>query len=58
MIELLQGKKTYIIMAVGVIVNGLYVMGYIDDKVVAAIDGVLMFLGLGSVRAGISKVNK
>ena len=51
----LQGKKTYVIMLVGVIVNGLWVMGYLDDKTVIAIDSILGFLGLGSIRAGISK---
>ena len=51
----LQGKKTYVIMLVGVIVNGLWVMGYLDDKTLIAIDSILGFLGLGSIRAGISK---
>jgi len=42
-------------MVVGVVVNGLWVMGYVDDKTLIAIDSVLGFLGLGSIRAGISK---
>ena len=55
MLDWLKGKKTYIVMIVGVLVNGAFAMGYLDDKTVAAIDGALMFLGMGSIRAGISK---
>ena len=55
MVEWLKGKKTYIVMFVGVLVNGAYAMGYLDKATVEAIDGVLIFLGLGTIRAGISK---
>ena len=51
----LSGKKTYIVVAVGVIVNGLFSMGYIDESTVKTIDAVLVFVGLGTIRAGISK---
>jgi hypothetical protein len=54
--EFLKGKKTYIVMVVGVIVHGMHFMGYIDDSMVATIDGALLFLGLGTIRGGISKV--
>jgi type IV secretory pathway VirB2 component (pilin) len=55
MLEYLQGKKTYIVAVVGVIVNGLYIMGYIEESAVKTIDGLLLFLGLGTLRAGMNK---
>ena len=58
MIEFLQGKKTYIVMVVGIVVNGLFAMGYIDDKTVTLLDGVIVSLGLGTIRAGIAKILK
>ena len=54
-VQILQGRKTYIVMIVGVLVNGAYAMGYIDERTVLAIDGGLTFLGMGTIRAGISK---
>lgn len=56
-IEFLQGKKTYIVMTVGIIVNGLYAMGVIDEQLLITLDGVIIALGLGTIRAGISKLN-
>lgn len=58
MFPALQGKKTYIVAAVGVIVNGLIAMGYIPESVLLPINSVLGFLGLGSLRSGISKIGK
>ena len=55
MIDFLQGKKTYIVMSIGVIANGLFAMGYIDEKLITLIDGIVAALGLGTIRAGISK---
>ena len=37
----LQGKKSYIVAGVGVIVNGLFAMGYIDKEVAITIDAIL-----------------
>ena len=51
--EMLQGKKTYIVAVIGVLVNGLFAMGYIDEESIKVIDGILVFIGLGTVRAGI-----
>ncbi len=56
MIEFLQGKKTYIVMIAGIVVNGLFAMGYLDDKTVTLLDGVIVSLGLGTIRAGIAKL--
>lgn len=53
--EFLKGKKTYIVAIVGVIVNGCAAMGYITPEVVDTVNTVLVFLGLGTVRAGIKK---
>lgn len=53
--EYLKGKKTYIVAIVGIIVNGAYAMGYVSEEWVKAIDGALLFLGLGTIRAGIAK---
>ena len=51
----LQGKKTYIVVIVGVLVNGLHAMGYITEEHIKIINYILGFLGIGAVRSGISK---
>lgn len=53
--EWLKGKKTYIVVAVGVIVNGLISMGYIDESMREVVNSILAFLGLGTLRAGVEK---
>ena len=55
MIEWLQGKKTYIV-AFGVIVAA--AVGFLTGELTlqAAINQVLAGLGLGALRAGVSKV--
>ena len=52
---MLKGWKTYIVMIVGVIVNGAVAMGYIPEEFLATINSVLGFLGLGTLRAGVAK---
>jgi len=52
---MLKGYKTYIIMALGVIFNGLVASGYVDETLRPMINSVLGFLGLGTLRAGIKK---
>lgn len=54
-IEFLKGKKTYIIVIVGVLVNGVYAMGYISAEMLPIVNTILGFLGLAAVRAGVSK---
>ena len=51
--KFLQGRKTYIVMAVGIIAHGLVAMGIIDASLIGTINAVLGFLGLGALRAGI-----
>ena len=55
MLSWLQGKKTYIVMVVGVIFNGCVAMGYLDASLLGPINTVLGFLGLGALRNGVSK---
>lgn len=55
MLDFLKGKKTYIVVIVGVLANGAIAMGLIDPKYLEIINTVLAFLGLGTLRAGISK---
>ena len=55
LMDYLKGKKTYIVMVVGVIANGCVAMGYLDPQYIATINTVLGFLGLGTIRHGIQK---
>jgi hypothetical protein len=55
MIQFLQGKKTYITAAIGVILTGCQVMGYIDMPTFNTIVTILGFLGLSFLRAGVTK---
>lgn len=52
---MLKGYKTYIVMAIGVIVNGSAAMGLIPAEWIPAVNSVLAFLGLGALRAGVEK---
>ena len=52
---MLKGWKTYIVMVVGVLVNGAVAMGYIPEEFLGTINTILGFLGLGTLRAGIAK---
>ena len=49
----LKGKKTYIVMLIGVIVNAGVYLGYLDATHLGLINTVLGFLGLGAIRAGV-----
>jgi len=51
---MLKGWKTYIVVVVGVIVNGCIAMGYIDASMLPIINSILGFLGLAAIRAGIA----
>jgi len=48
-----KGKKTYIVMIVGVLVNGAVAMGYIPAEYFGLVNSILGFLGLGALRAGV-----
>ena len=49
----LKGKKTYIVVALGVILNGLNAMGYIQAEFLPMINTILGFLGIAALRAGV-----
>ena len=51
----LSGWKTYVAATLGVIFNGLVAMGYLDPNLLIPINGILSFLGLGFLRAGVKK---
>lgn len=53
--KFLSGKKTYIVAIVGVLVNGLIAMDFIPASSFEFVNGILMFLGLGTLRAGVKK---
>ena len=48
-----KGYKTYIVMIVGVVINGAFAMGYIPTEYLGFANAVLGFLGLGALRAGV-----
>lgn len=54
-IEWLKGKKTYVVVAIGITINGLYAMGYIPEAIIPMVNTVLGFLGLATLRAGVTK---
>lgn len=54
--KFLNGYKTYIVVVIGVIFNGLVVAGYIDEGLRPTVNSVLTFLGLGTMRDAINKV--
>jgi hypothetical protein len=52
---LLEGKKTYIVIVVAIVFNTLVQLGYVDASYVEYVNIVLAALGLGALRAGVSK---
>ena len=55
---MLKGWKTYIVMALGVITNGLIAMNFIPESAMGFINAILGYLGLGAIRAGVKKAEK
>jgi len=55
MLAWLKGKKTYFVVAVGVIANGLFAMGLIPAEWLPYVNTILGFLGLAALRAGVQK---
>lgn len=51
----LQGKKTYIVVIVAIIFNTLVQYGYVDASYTQYVNVILGALGLGALRAGVSK---
>jgi hypothetical protein len=50
----MSGWKTYVVVAIGVIFNGLVGGGYIDESYREIVNAILGFLGLGAIRHGVS----
>jgi hypothetical protein len=50
----MAGYKTYIVMIIGILVNGAIAMGYISADLLPTINSILGFLGLGAIRHGIA----
>lgn len=55
LIELLKGKKTYIVAAVMAIATFVHLMGWIDAPTLAKVEVFLASIGLATLRAGITK---
>ena len=51
----LQGKKTYIVVIVAIVFNTLVQYGVIDGSAQQYVNIVLSALGLGALRAGVTK---
>ena len=51
---MLKGWKTYIVVALGIIINGCIAMGYLEASMLPLINTILGFLGLAAIRAGIA----
>ena len=49
----LKGYKTYLVIAIGVIFNGLVAAGYVDEGLRPTVNSILTFLGLGTMRMAI-----
>lgn len=54
-LDTLAGKKTYIVALVIAVVNLLAAYGYITVDQIGYVNAVLGALGLGALRAGVSK---
>ena len=50
---MLKGYKTYLVVILGVIFNGLVASGFIDESLRPTINTILGFLGLGALRAAV-----
>ena len=51
---MLKGFKTYLVVIVGVLVNGAYAMGYIPEASIGLVNIILGYLGLAALRAGVA----
>jgi hypothetical protein len=53
LIDSLKGSKTYIVVALSIIVTGLLGTGYITQQQYEMIQSILAALGIGFLRAGV-----
>jgi hypothetical protein len=54
----MNGWKTYLVVAIGVIFNGLVAGGYVDENYREIVNAILGFLGLGAIRHGVTTSTK
>lgn len=55
LLDWFNGKKTYIVGAVLVVVAGLYARGLIDETTYKWLEGLLLGTGVITLRAGVTK---
>ena len=53
MLDFLKGKRTYLVVALGVLLNGAFAMGLIPPEYLPVINSILGFLGLAALRLGV-----
>lgn len=53
LIDSLKGYKTYLVVAISIIITGLLGTGYISQEQYEMFQGILAALGLGFLRAGV-----
>lgn len=51
----MKGWKTYLVVAIGILFNGLVASGFIDESWRPTVNTILGFLGLGALRNAIPK---
>lgn len=47
----MNGWKTYLVVAIGIIFNGLVASGYVDEGTRPLVNSILGFIGLAAIRA-------
>lgn len=52
---LLKNYKTYIVVVIAIVLNGLVSLGYIDASWIDTANVILAFVGLGTIRLAIGK---
>lgn len=57
MLELLNGKKTYIVSGLGLVVCGLWIFGVVDGETASQALAALGFGGAITLRSGIAKAS-
>ena len=58
LLNALKGKKTFIIVVIGVALYGAEQMGLIPAGTADKIDGLLVILGIGTVRSALAQATK
>ena len=51
----LSGKKTYVVVMLGIVVYGAEAMGIVPEGTAEKLNGFLLLLGLGTLRSAVAK---